>query len=655
MRAYYSASLADFLNHSDDKISGQLANNDPNMELLRLQRNAWKEQIRILKKDIEALKDYQPVQIAFEYGIPRMGKRVDLILFIEGVIFVVEFKIGEREYNRGAIDQVVGYALDLKDFHKLSHRLDIVPVLIATKADSYKNEIRKYDAKDNVYFPLRCNEKNYLDYIKEVMKQANKYDISPTEWVESPYHPTPNIIEAAQALYAKHSVDEISRTDATAQNLKLTADTVNEIIEKSEKTNTKSICFITGIPGAGKTLAGLNIATKNYCEHNGKHAIFLSGNLPLVQVLQEALARDSVLRAKEKGIKITKEVALREAKTFIQSLHLFRDEYLAEGQPHETIAIFDEAQRSWTMAKTETFLRKKKDISSFNQSEPEFLISVLDRHKKWAVIICLIGSGQEIHDGEAGIGEWFSAIDKSFSAWKIYVSEELNREEYDRFSFENIETKEGLHLATSIRSYRSEYVSEFINEMLEKGAMQAKVVWDKIEKYPIVITRDINKAKQWINDKTKPSQRSGIVAASSGGRLRPCGVNVKEKIDPKVWFLNNVDDVRSSNFLELVATEFDIQGLELDWVCVAWDADLRRLESEWKYHNFTGADWRNVRDKNRRKYLLNSYRVLLTRARQGMVIFVPEGDINDLTRKPEWYDSIYNYLLSCGIEKLEEF
>ena len=243
------------------------------------------------------------------------------------------------------------------------------------------------------------------------MKQANKYDISPTEWVESPYHPTPNIIEAAQALYAKHSVDEISRTDATAQNLKLTADTVNEIIEKSEKTNTKSICFITGIPGAGKTLAGLNIATKNYCEHNGKHAIFLSGNLPLVQVLQEALARDSVLRAKEKGIKITKEVALREAKTFIQSLHLFRDEYLAEGQPHETIAIFDEAQRSWTMAKTETFLRKKKDISSFNQSEPEFLISVLDRHKKWAVIICLIGSGQEIHDGEAGIGEWFSAID----------------------------------------------------------------------------------------------------------------------------------------------------------------------------------------------------------------------------------------------------
>ena len=653
-RAYYEATLIKFLQSSEDEILGELARNNQ-YTLEDLQRNAWMAQVQILQQGLKQFKDYPTAHIALEYSVPRMGKRVDVIVFINGIVFVLEFKVGDKDYKRYAVDQVVGYSLDLKNFHNASHHLTIVPILIATVAPEQRNDIKKYE--DDVYYPIKCNRKNYSTYIDAILKQVKQNtNISAKNWIDSPYKPTPNIIEAAQALYAGHQVEDISRSDASALDLKLTAQSIFDIVASSKANGYKSICFVTGVPGAGKTLAGLNIANKRYTEENGEHAVFLSGNLPLVSVLQEALARDAVDRAKTKEKPIKKSIALSEAKTFIQSIHHFRDEYLSnETPPSETVAIFDEAQRAWTLEQTQKFMQKKRHRLDFDQSEPEFLISVLDRHESWAVIVCLIGSGQEIHTGEAGISEWFSSVSKSFNHWHIYVSEQLDNAQYSMCKEATITTKPGLHLSIPMRSYRSEKVSAFVHALLEESAIEAKTIFNEIENYPIVITRDITQAKMWISNKAMiGNYRTGIIASSSGGRLKPYGINVKEKIDPQAWFLNDKYDIRSSNFLELVATEFDIQGLELDWACVAWDADLRRAATGWEHKNFIGTAWRNVNNTVRQNYLLNSYRVLLTRARQGMVIFVPEGDVNGLdeTRRPEFYDSIYNYLLACGITEI---
>ncbi|MCH9758583.1 MAG: DUF2075 domain-containing protein [Proteobacteria bacterium] len=652
-RAYYEATLIKFLQSSEDEILGELARNNQ-YTLEDLQRNAWMAQVQILQQGLNQFKDYPTAHIALEYSVPRMGKRVDVIVFLNGIVFVLEFKVGDKDYKRYAVDQVVGYSLDLKNFHNASHHLTIVPILIATAAPEQHNNIRKYE--DDVYYPIKCNRRNYSAYIGAVIKQAKQNtNISAKDWIDSPYKPTPNIIEAAQALYAGHQVEDISRSDASAFNLKLTAQSIFDIVDSSKANGYKSICFVTGVPGAGKTLAGLNIANKRYTEKNGEHAVFLSGNVPLVSVLQEALARDAVDRAKAKQKPIKKSAALSEAKTFIQNIHHFRDEYLSnETPPSETVAIFDEAQRAWTLEQTQKFMQKKRNILDFDQSEPEFLISVLDRHESWAVIVCLIGNGQEIHTGEAGISEWFASVNKSFNHWHIYVSEQLDNTQYNMCKEATITTKPGLHLSVPIRSYRSEKVSAFVHALLEENAIEAKAIFNEIENYPIVITRDITQAKRWINSHARAEERTGIIASSSGGRLKPYGINVKEKIDPQAWFLNDKYDVRSSNFLELIATEFDIQGLELDWACVAWDADLRHAATGWEYKNFMGTAWRNVNNTVRQNYLLNSYRVLLTRARQGMVIFVPEGDVDNIdeTRRPEFYDSIYNYLLACGITEI---
>lgn len=663
-RAYYDASLQKFLITEKDAILGKLTGSHQH-SIEVLQRDAWDEQIPILQKQLKALKNYNAVHIALEYGIPRMGRRVDTVIFIDGVIFSIEFKLGSKTYSRDAIDQAWGYALDLKHFHEKSHALPIIPILVATRAAAQRNDIESYE--DGVYYPLRCNQKNFVEHINMVMQSAKRNCfLSPQEWIKSAYKPTPNIIEAAQALYAKHEVEEISRSDAAATELKLTAQTIANVVEEAKRKKHKSICFVTGVPGAGKTLAGLNIASRRrYRDMNSEHAVFLSGNLPLVKVLQEALAKDSCRRIKERNAqkspkerqgKVTIKMARREAEAFIQSVHHFREDHLDNARvPSEMVAIFDEAQRAWTLEQTKKYMEKRHKHINFNQSEPEFLISILNRHKDWAVIVCLVGSGQEIHTGEAGINEWFSALsDEKFSNWKIHVSKQLDKDAYKHCRRSQIAISKGLHLPVSMRAYRSESVSKFVHMLLESNADEAYKVFKTIENYPIVLTRDIDKAKEWINKKVRSAQRSGIVASSSGGRLKPYGINVKMKIDPQTWFLNPRTDVRSSNFLENVATEFEIQGLELDWVCVAWDADLRHSSKGWTYRKFIGTNWNEVKKVDKQAFLLNSYRVLLTRARQGMVIFVPRGDAEDATRKPNFYDATYRYLRACGIKDIEE-
>jgi hypothetical protein len=651
-RSYYSEDIRTFIQQSENQILGELTRNNQ-FSLDDNQKSAWISQIKILK---DQLSSFVEGNIIFEYTIPRVGKRIDNVFIYNGIIFLLEFKVGDHVYHNYAIEQVMDYALDLKNFHKESHNKTIVPILIATRAEHVSNQIISYE--DEIIKPLLCNSKNIGNQINEVCNSYKKDPILAKQWENSIYMPTPTIIEAAQALYRGHNVTDISRSDSGAINLNLTTQAINKIIDISKEKRQKSICFITGVPGAGKTLAGLNIANERHHFDEDEHAVFLSGNGPLVDVLQEALARNQYENSEGK---IKKGEALTKAKAFIQIIHHFRDDALAiDTPPIEKVAIFDEAQRAWTLDQTASFMQKKKGKPDFDMSEPEFLISVMDRHKDWAVIVCLIGGGQEINTGEAGLPEWFDALRRHFNNWHVYVSNRLSDIEYTRgakveemLTDLNCSFLEELHLSVSLRSFRSERVSEFVKAILDIDEIKAKKLYtDLSADYPIVLTRNLSRAKEWVRGKARGSERYGLIASSGASRLKPFGIWTQSKIDAKNWFLNEKEDVRSSYFLEDTATEFDIQGLELDWTIVCWDANFRITDREFTYHSFIGSRWQNINKQENMLYLKNAYRVLLTRARQGMVIFIPEGDSNDLTRQKSYYDGIFECLRGIGIKEL---
>lgn len=651
-RSYYSNDIQSFLNQDNYSIFGEITTNDQ-FSAEDLQKNTWNREIEILKRELSQFLDGY---IIFEYTIPRIGNRIDNIVIYKGIIFLLEFKVGEKKYPSYAIEQVTDYAFDLSCFHKESHNRLLVPILISTKAHSVKQEIRI--SKDNVLETICCNEYEIAKYITEVSLKFIQDEIIPDDWINSLYMPTPTIIEAAQALYLGHNVEDISRNDASAKNLNQTTKAINKIIDYSKAHNRKSICFITGVPGAGKTLAGLNIAVERQKIAEDEHAVFLSGNGPLVDVLQEALARDDAKRNH-----ISRKEASRKVKEFIQIIHHFRDDAISvDTPPVEKVAIFDEAQRAWDEQNLTDFMKKKKHIEDFNMSEPEFLISILNRHNDWATIVCLIGGGQEINKGEsAGIYGWFDSLRNNYPNWDIYVSDKITDDEYSKgHNFAemtknmNVNIIEDLHLAVSLRSFRSENVSNFVKALLDVDIDTAKRLYEQFNNdYPVFVTRNLDKAKLWVRSQAKGSQRYGLTASSGAKILRKYGIWVQNKIEATNWFLNGKNDVRSSFHLEETATEFDIQGLELDWTIVCWDADLRFENGDFKHLKFVGTKWQNIKSADNILYLKNAYRVLLTRARQGFVIFVPTGDETDMTAKPEYYDGIYRYLKSVGIKELE--
>ena len=656
IRAYYSAPLSDFLQQSTNEILGIIHTNDSSAETTIQQSNTWETEVTILKDQLRNLPDGR---IIFEYTIPRMGKRVDVVVLTHNIVFLLEFKCGDTEYRQSTYDQVYDYALDLRNFQKESHDKLLVPMMISTRAPRYQNILTE---RDRIIEPIRCNAQNLGIAIEHIANQYGEPSFDYKAWEDSEYLPTPTIVEAAQALYRGHNVHDITRSDAGAENLTITTDEINRIIDHSKAHSRKSICFVTGVPGAGKTLVGLNIAIQRSDAQQGEHAVFLSGNFPLVNVLQEALARDKVEQEKQHGRRISKSAALRSTSAFIQIIHKYRDSFVGNHNiPPERVAIFDEAQRAWTHEMIEKFMATKKGVSPFPYSEPEFLISTMDRHQDWAVVICLVGGGQEINTGEAGLPEWFDALRRAFPDWDVYITPQLNDDEYRRgrswlemLSGLRTYERQELHLATSVRSFRTPDLAAFVKAVLDANTSEAQRLYQRIrDKYPIVITRDLRKAKSWVRDKCQGTTRYGLLASSGGLRLKPEGIFVKNEIHVANWFLNGKDDVRSSYMLEDVVSEFDIQGLELDYSIVAWDADYRYINSEWTYNNFVGNRWTNISSDERRLYLKNAYRVLLTRARQGMAIFVPSGSNEDPTRKHEWYDGIFEYLKLLGIPVLE--
>lgn len=653
----YGANLLDFISQDANAILGELTLEAAG-DIETTQRNAWDEQIRILKtlaipEGLEA-----QARIYFELTVPRLGRRADVVLLVGHVMFILEFKVGEASFLRSAIDQVWDYALDFKYFHEASHHILILPVLVSTNAPDQELRFEGTGHSDGLIRPVIAAPSQLSAVIQSGLTQFDAPKIDPAKWEQGRYLPTPTIVEAARALYAGHRVEEISRSDAGAQNLSVTAATIDEIIERSRKESRKTICFVTGVPGAGKTLVGLDIAYRNLNPESETYSVFLSGNGPLVAVLREALVRDQVDRALQNGKVIRKGEAKKEVDAFIQNVHHFRDEYLRDsGAPPEHVVLFDEAQRAWNLEQTSAFMQRKKGEANFVHSEPEFLLSCLDRHKDWCVVVCLVGGGQEINTGEGGIGEWFDAVLRRFGGWDVFMSPELNDSEYRGVAnFDGIlgrqdtHLSQGLHLAASIRSFRAERVSDFVRDVLNVEMASARGTLCKlIDRYPIMLTRDLSSAKTWLRQQARGSERYGIVVSSQAERLKPHAIDVRVKTDPVKWFLEGTDDTRSSFYLEDVATEFQVQGLELDWACVVWDGDLRLSGDGWTHHQFRGKRWQRINKPERQRYLENAYRVLLTRARQGMVLVVPNGDDEDPTRAREYYDPTFDYLKSLGL------
>jgi hypothetical protein len=654
LRFWYGASIAEFLEAPPDSVLGQLAFNC-DFALIPTQRDAWLAQIEFLRSALKGLSG----SIFFEFNIPRMGRRIDVVLLIGPIVFAIEFKVGEKAFDRSAIDQVWDYGLDLKNFHEASHDASIVPILIATEATECPTVELHVDA-DKLYRPVVVDPQSFRSMLDDAVRGVSGAAVDAGAWSRASYHPTPTIVEAARSLYAQHSVEAIARFDAGAQNLHVTSKRIEELVDEAQANGRKRICFVTGVPGAGKTLVGLNLATRRE-EDEPTHAVFLSGNGPLVAVLREALTRDEVARRKKQGEKVRKGKVGESVKAFIQNVHHFRDDALIDaGPPIEHVVIFDEAQRAWNLKQTANFMLRKKRHAGFSHSEPEFLISYMDRHKDWAVIVCLVGGGQEINTGEAGIDAWLDAVNRRFPEWEMFISSRLTDSEYAAGRVLEIvrerpqtEFDDSLHLAVSMRSFRAENVSAFVKALLDCDKAQAKQAFgDLATRYPIAITRDLNAAKQWIRDRARGTERYGLVASSKAMRLKPHAIDVRASVNPVYYFLNERHDIRSSFYLEDAATEFQVQGLELDWVCVAWCGDFRFNGSGWNYRDFRGDRWCNISNADNRVYLRNAYRVLLTRARQGMVLFVPPGNANDPTRAPRFFDSTFNYLRELGISEI---
>lgn len=707
-RCLYHNDFLTFLSQSTDSIFGMLCDSYHG-DALTTTREAWKREIEIMKSVLSALPD-KAGQIVFEYDIPRLGKRIDVVLLYRGIVFCLEFKVGESKILEADLDQVLDYALDLKNFHKFSQDKVIAPILVATKFSEHTTSVQMSVYDDKVVNPLVTGEVGLFDVIAQVLNRFPNETAVNQDWIISPYAPTPTIVEAAKTLYENHSVENITRHEADKVSTDQTISYILDVIQKSKLNREKSICFVTGVPGAGKTLVGLDVAVKQ--TYQGKDtpvedegAVYLSGNGPLVAVLTEALAKDNYKKCHDRKENKKLSDSRREVGKFIQMIHRYRDNMLAkiknpvengelEIDPEkavklakagygevEHVAIFDEAQRSWTHKRLADYLKRggtygnKLKVPNFPLSEAAFLIWSLDQREDWATIVCLVGGGQEINTGEAGISEWIYALNERFPHWKVYISPKLTEPEYAEGKVntllaanKNVTYSDSLHLGVSLRSYRAEKLSAFVHALLAVDPKAKELYREIQDKYPIVLTRDMDKAREWLHSKVRGTERTGILVTKESARYKPLAVHVLPSGDENAvhWFLEDKSDVRSSNYLEDAATEIQVQGLELDYTCLLWDADMRYDNGKWRFYRFNGqTKWveqtPNTESKQElMQYMLNAYRVLLTRARSGMVICVPSGNSNknpsgfweDSTRLPTFYDGTYAYLKQIGIEEI---
>jgi hypothetical protein len=665
MPAYYQNTIHGFLNEDPKVVNNEMTTNyaqDGYYQLLGTQSKSWSDSLPIIRTTLENLKQKNDSVadwgVLLEYPLYRLRKRIDFVLISQQCIYVVELKVGANEACRADIRQVEEYALDLRDFHKESHSRLICPILCCTELpETYFQKTG--DPIDKIQPVTIVSAASLVNAFVDTKGLAGPELIDWEEWGRSSYEPVPTIIEAATSIFAGHNVKDISRSDA--DNLRTCSEEVIRLISETKESGKKCIIIVTGVPGAGKTLAGLNVAhqTKNPKKTDGE-IIYLSGNTPLVLVIREALAIDEQYRSRREGVTRKLKDIRHEIKARIQHIMDFLKEYYLhdiDSPSFEHAIVFDEAQRAWNHDQG-----KRK----FNRdaSEPELLMEIMDRHKDWAAIVCLVGAGQEINAGEPGIQQWGEAL-KKYPVWELITPSNAIDGSHgtagtalfpDGVPEDTIIRKNNnLMLTVPMRSFRSEQVSNWVDAVLENRPEDAKQISKKLGEYPITLVRSLEECRKILWERTRGTRRCGLLASTKAVRLVAEGLGVSLSVQDKHkiahWYLKPQGDFRSSNSLEVMANEYTSQGLELDYAGICWGGDFVRENKveDWCYRRLHTTTWQNVHNKDMRRFILNKYRVFLTRAREGMVLFVPYGDSGDSSRVPGTYQAIAEYLTECGV------
>jgi len=652
MKPWLSLPVGDLLAMAPRDVAARLAyaQTERHATIELAQRHAWEGAAAILQA---ALREADPAwRLLLECDLLRLEKRADAVLLTDRAILVLEFKHGARRYEAADLRQAEDYALDLHDFHAGSRNHPVVPVLVATEAPPARHDPPLI--WHGVAPVLRCNGADLGALIAAVQAGIGP-PVAPLDaaaWEASPYRPVPTVLEAATLLYRRNSVAEIAAARADAPNLTRTAEAIARVIAHARGRGEHRIVFVTGIPGAGKTLCGLNVVFGALRAHG---AAFLSGNVPLVSVLREALARDA---APDGGR--ARQAARRQAQTALQNVHRFLEHHVihADHVPEARVIVFDEAQRAWDAAQATRDTQRR--ASRLSTSEPAHALDIMGRHPGWSVIVALIGGGQEINTGEAGLAEWGRVIAadprwRATAAPRVIASADPAQRLADGMRGW-LDLDPDLDLAVPMRSVRNAAGSPWVDAVLRGAVTEAAAIAREAGGVPFLVTRDLDALRAGLRGLGRGLRRAGLVASAGARRLRAegLGVQVPEVAD---WFLNRWPDIRSSEALETFATEYDCQGLELDLAGLAWGGDLMRAGESWLPRRFAGDRWFTVRSAEEQRFILNTYRVLLTRARYETIIWVPRGSprtepFHDATRDAAAMDAIADCLLACGARPL---
>jgi hypothetical protein len=668
MASFYRATVEEFLARTEEYVLAQLAT----AYASRGYTSQYSDQTLTWKRDIHSLKQALATCVAvvgsarawgviLEFSIPRKERRIDAVLLIRDSIVILEAKTGQAMST--AKRQIEEYALLLHYFHKGSTDRRIIPVVVSSDSDRddfIDNCLNQRELFPQFYWHwLAPVIRNSWDTLAKVLLQVDQHaqnQICVETWENSPYFPVPSILEAASALRSGLSIREIAHSEASEHEVEAVCATVQGFVNQARTQQHHAICFLTGVPGSGKTLVGLSLAHSAENRANAIH--FMSGNGPLVQVLQHLFTKESMRSG------ATAPQARTEAKTLIENVHVFARYHTDDnpGPPSNHAIIFDEAQRAWN--RTQNMRKFRRDYS-----EPEMLLRIMERHADWAVVVALVGGGQEINDGEAGLEEWGRALSNSDKDWVIYASPEVleggpstaGHRLFDEGACKNVKTHTALHLRTSNRSLRADQLATWVNLVLD-GDAEGAAALEITNRFPIFLSRELDATRRKLRDQGIGASRYGLVGSSGAARLRAEGLEPSSSFHAEYpwehWYLGEETDVRSSFRCEVFATEFEIQGLELDWIGLCWGGDFIRNGSQaWELralrHGLTSR-WTAIRSREKQIYRKNAYRVLLTRARQGMVIFVPNGDALDPTNQPSEFEATAQYLLRCGVLPLND-
>ncbi|MBR0647462.1 DNA/RNA helicase domain-containing protein [Plastoroseomonas hellenica] len=650
MRAWLSLSVREFAAVPDATIAAHLAAAQARRHaaIEPAQMNAWEATAALLRRALVGAPEAW--RILFEYDLLRLERRIDAVLLTDRAILVIEVKHRGTTHEAAALAQAEDYALDLFDFHAASRAHPILPVLVATAAAP-----RRFEPSLPLGFGvaptvLRCNADDLGAMIRDALAALPPptVPLDPDAWEGAAYRPVPTVLEAATMLYRRNSVAEIAEARADAPNLTRTTAAIGRAIAEARREHRHLIVFVTGIPGAGKTLCGLNVVFGALRQHG---AAFLTGNVPLVAVLREALARNA---ASEGGRALS--LQRDRARTALQNVHRFLEHHVLRPAeiPPERIIVFDEAQRAWDAAQATRDTQRR--VSRLTASEPAHALEIMGRHLDGAVIVALIGNGQEINTGEAGLAEWGRVV-ASDTRWHAIAAPRVLTAETPAQRLAAgpaawLTLDPDLDLTVPMRSIRSADGAPWVDAVLDGDRDRAVAIARDAEALPYLLTRDLDAARRGLRALARGTRRAGLVASAGAKRLRAEGLGVQTD-NVADWFLRRWPDVRGSDALETIATEYDCQGLELDLVGLAWGGDLLRSGPGWSMRRFSGDRWLTVQNAAERDFIRNTYRVLLTRARYETILYIPRGDAADATRDPAEFEAIAAFLLACGARPLE--